>query len=91
MGIVGHIPSGPFELDGGRRDQPFELASAFLALGQGRIRELLDFLDALSALRTLVLVKRQFDLLAKTPLKYYIGTLQPRQSRAGIQLSVVIV
>ena len=86
--IIGHVPAAPLELNGRRRQNSLELACAFLTLGQRRVREFLDFLNVLSALRANVLVKRQFNLLRKAlptiisarlgRVKMCMGVLTPR-------------
>src|SRR4051812_25689227 len=45
LGVIIYIPTGALELDGGRGDHLLHLVlSAFRALGNDRIRELLDLL-----------------------------------------------
>jgi len=79
-GIIRHIPAAPLEPDGRRRHELLQLASTFLTLGQWRIGEPPDFLGALSTLRTRVFVKRQVNLLARTPTGNYIDQLRRRQN-----------
>ena len=62
LGIVAHIPAGTLELDGGRREHLFQLASAMRADRQGRIGKLLDPLRQAMTLFALVFVKRQLEV-----------------------------
>ncbi len=58
LGVVGDVPAGAFELDGGSGDHLLDLAAAFGALLNHLVGELLDFFEAVTALLAFVFVKR---------------------------------
>ena len=56
--VVGDVPARSFELHGGRGNHLLNLAAALRALLDHLVGELLDFLEAVTALLALVFVKR---------------------------------
>ena len=58
LGVVGDVPAGSLELDGGRGNHLFNAAAALRTLLQHLVGELLDFLEAVTTLLALVFVKR---------------------------------
>src|ERR1017187_6295130 len=61
--VVGDVPTGPFELQGGRGEQAIEKFSAILVDFQRVGGELLDLLKNQTTRRTLIFVKRHFSPL----------------------------
>jgi hypothetical protein len=58
VGVVGDIPAGSLELDGRGRDHLFDAASALRAFLDHLVGKFLDFFEAVTALFTLIFVKR---------------------------------
>src|SRR5215471_11920107 len=56
--VVGHVPAAALELDGGRREQAFELAPTFLTGPERPVRKLLNLLDVRATFAASILVER---------------------------------
>lgn len=58
IGVIGDVPSGSFELHGGRGNHLLDPAAAFRALLDHWVGKLLNFFEAMTALFALIFVKR---------------------------------
>jgi len=59
LGVVGHVPPCPLELNRRRREQQVQHAAALLAFGQRRVGEFSDSFKLRTTLLAPVFVKRQ--------------------------------
>ena len=66
LGVVGDVPAGALELDGGRGDHLLDLAATLGALLDHLVGELLDFFEAVTALLAFVFVKwHEFETVVR--------------------------